>query len=1013
MREPHISTDIFLMSSSVEDWLSEQLHDVLGFSDRSIVQFLLSSLSLGSASEVSRQLVDLGAPPGPRTDALASELLLRLGATFPPQRHEERQTLEERHEERQTLERRRVEKERRGKRRRVAGWDEEEEVTVRQSMEKEKEEEEDARERDALSERLAAKDKVTVVERKREELEELMGRMPRLREVSRQEYLRMRQDQQIRLLEREIRDEESLFAQRKDVRMTKQEIRDLEAKKRVLALAKELAGSVEIDRLEEETKGYQMPDVKEKAATDPEIAMRNLEAQKRKKAFAGDVTDAELWERSQILNAASRFGGGAENKTSEKREQEKYPLLFSDYIDFDREELIEGEESPNENFTDSEGGAIEKEPGNELSLDQVRKSLPIYQHRSMLLAAIQENPVLIVVGETGSGKTTQLPQYLLEEGYSKDGSMKIGCTQPRRVAAMSVASRVAKEIGCKVGHQVGYSIRFEDCTSEKTVIKYMTDGMLLREFLNEPDLASYSVMIVDEAHERSLHTDILLGLLKDVSKFREDLRVIIASATVNAQKFSEYFDDAPIYTVPGRRFDVDVYYTKAPEANYLDAAVVTIFQIHFSQGAGDILVFFSGQEEIETCAEILQARLRGLGSRAAELVICPIYANLPSDLQAKIFEPAPIGCRKVVLATNIAETSLTIDGIRFVIDPGFCKQKSYNPRSGLESLVVTPISKASAEQRAGRAGRTAPGKCFRLYTQHAYRNELDDEMTPEIQRTNLGNVVLLLKSLGINDLIHFDFLDPPPAEMLMRALEQLYALGALNDLGQLTKLGRMMAEFPIDPMISKMVIQSEKYGVSEEVLTIASMLGIHGSLFYRPKDKAVQADNAHKNFHSLQGDHLTLLNVYNQWVETDYSVEWCYENFVQIRSLKRARDVREQLESLLERVEVRLLSNPNDHVSIRKAIASGFFFNTARLDKGGNYKTIKHNHSVNIHPSSSMRDLHPRWVSYNELVLTTKEFMRCVVEIRPEWLLDIAPHYYKSKELEDVAAKKMPRTRKT
>lgn len=252
---------------------------------------------------------------------------------------------------------------------------------------------------------------------------------------------------------------------------------------------------------------------------------------------------------------------------------------------------------------------------------------------------------------------------------------------------------------------------------------------------------------------------------------------------------SEFFDDAPILFIPGRRYDVQIYYTAAPEANYLDAAIVTILQIHFSQGAGDILVFLTGQEEIETAVEILEQRVRGLGTKAKELLICPIYSTLPSDLQAKIFEPTPPGARKVVLGTNIAETSLTIDGIIYVIDPGFCKQKSYNPRSGMESLIVTPVSKASAQQRAGRAGRVAPGKCFRLYTAHAYANELEPNTIPEIQRTNLGNVVLMLKSLGIDDLIHFDFMDPPPAETLIRALEQLYALGALNDLGQLTKLG--------------------------------------------------------------------------------------------------------------------------------------------------------------------------------------------------------------------------------
>jgi pre-mRNA-splicing factor ATP-dependent RNA helicase DHX16 len=269
--------------------------------------------------------------------------------------------------------------------------------------------------------------------------------------------------------------------------------------------------------------------------------------------------------------------------------------------------------------------------------------------------------------------------------------------------------------------------------------------MLLREFLGEPDLKSYSIMMIDEAHERTLHTDILFGLVKDIARFRPDIKLIISSATLDAQKFSDYFDEAPIFIIPGRRYPVDIFYTKAPEADYLDAAIVTVLQIHITQPLGDVLVFFTGQEEIEACEEALNQRMRGLGSKVHELVVLPIYSTLPTDMQAKIFEPTPPGARKVVLATNIAETSLTINGIVYVIDPGFCKQKSYNPRTGMESLIVTPVSRASANQRAGRAGRVAPGKCFRLFTAHAFANELEENTIPEIQRTNLGNVVLMLK----------------------------------------------------------------------------------------------------------------------------------------------------------------------------------------------------------------------------------------------------------------------------
>uniref|UniRef100_A0A665U5Z2 RNA helicase n=1 Tax=Echeneis naucrates TaxID=173247 RepID=A0A665U5Z2_ECHNA len=694
--------------------------------------------------------------------------------------------------------------------------------------------------------------------------------------------------------------------------------------------------------------------------------------------------------------------------TERERKELEYKRTLRDLAkDYKKAGAKEQEERKNRYYMpeekrskDQEAPALSQAELKKQSMQEVRRSLPIFPYREDLLAAIHEHQILVIEGETGSGKTTQIPQYLLEDVRG----MKIGCTQPRRVAAMSVAARVAQEMSVKLGNEVGYSIRFEDCTSERTVLKYMTDGMLLREFLTEPDLASYSVIIIDEAHERTLHTDILFGLIKDIARFRSDLKVLVASATLDTERFSCFFDDAPVFRIPGRRFPVDIFYTKAPEADYLEACVVSVLQIHVTQPPGDILVFLTGQEEIEACCELLQERCRRLGSKIAELLVLPIYANLPSDMQAKIFNPTPPGARKVVVATNIAETSLTIDGIIYVIDPGFCKQKSYNARTGMESLIVTPCSRASANQRAGRAGRVAAGKCFRLYTAWAFKHEMEETTVPEIQRTNLGNVVLLLKSLGINDLIHFDFMDPPPHETLVLALEQLYALGALNHLGELTKLGRRMAELPVDPMLSKMILASE-YKCSEEVLTIAAMLSVNNSIFYRPKDKVVHADNARMNFVVPGGDHLVLLNVYTQ---SGFSTQWCYENFIQFRSMRRARDVRDQLEGLMDRIEVEVVSSQGDNVSIRKAVTAGYFYHTSRLSKGG-YKTVKHQQTVYVHPNSSLFEEQPRWLIYHELVFTTKEFMRQVIEIESSWLLEVAPHYYKSKELEDSSSKKMPR----
>ncbi|RYY33736.1 ATP-dependent RNA helicase, partial [archaeon] len=374
-----------------------------------------------------------------------------------------------------------------------------------------------------------------------------------------------------------------------------------------------------------------------------------------------------------------------------------------------------------------------------LPIKQQRESLPVFRLRSQLLEAVAKHQVLLVIGETGSGKTTQLTQYLVEAGYGRKGL--IGCTQPRRVAAMSVAKRVAEEMGVRLGEEVGYSIRFEDCTSPSTVIKYMTDGMLMREYLMDNNLSKYSALILDEAHERTIHTDVLFGLLKQLVRKRPDLHLIVTSATMDAEKFSRYFYDSPIFSIPGRTFPVERLYAPAPESDYLDAALITVMQIHLQEPPGDILLFLTGQEEIDTACEILHERMKAMGPDQPELLILPAYGALPSEMQSKIFDPAPPFCRKVVIATNIAETSLTIDGIYYVVDPGFCKQKVYNPKTGMDSLQVIPISQAAAEQRAGRAGRTGPGKCYRLFTEAAFHTEMLPNTIPEIQRTNMATVV--------------------------------------------------------------------------------------------------------------------------------------------------------------------------------------------------------------------------------------------------------------------------------
>lgn len=627
-----------------------------------------------------------------------------------------------------------------------------------------------------------------------------------------------------------------------------------------------------------------------------------------------------------------------------------------------------------------------------LSIQEQRQSLPIYKLKKELIQAVHDNQVLVVIGETGSGKTTQVTQYLAEAGYTTRG--KIGCTQPRRVAAMSVAKRVAEEFGCRLGEEVGYAIRFEDCTGPETVIKYMTDGMLLREILVDEELSQYSVVMLDEAHERTIHTDVLFGLLKQLVKRRPDLRLIVTSATLDAEKFSGYFFNCNIFTIPGRTYPVEILYTKQPESDYLDAALITVMQIHLTEPEGDVLLFLTGQEEIDTACQILYERMKGLGKNIPELIILPVYSALPSEMQSRIFEPAPPGKRKVVVATNIAEASLTIDGIYYVVDPGFAKQNVYNPKLGLDSLVITPISQASAKQRAGRAGRTGPGKCYRLYTESAYRNEMLPTTVPEIQRINLGLTTLNMKAMGINDLLSFDFMDPPPPQALISAMEQLYSLGALDEEGLLTKLGRKMAEFPLEPPLSKMLLASVDLGCSDEILTIIAMLQTQ-NIFYRPREKQAQADQKRAKFFQPEGDHLTLLAVYEAWKAKNFSGPWCFENFVQSRSLRRAQDVRKQLLTIMDRYKLDVMSAGKNFTKIRKAIAAGFFFHAARKDPQEGYRTLVENQPVYIHPSSALFQRQPDWVIYYELVMTTKEYMREVTVVDPKWLVELAPRFFK------------------
>merc|ERR1719397_335117 len=574
--------------------------------------------------------------------------------------------------------------------------------------------------------------------------------------------------------------------------------------------------------------------------------------------------------------------------------------------------------------------------------------------------------------------------------------------------------RVAEEMDVQLGQECGYNIRFENCSSNRTILKYMTDGMLLREAMSDPTLPGYGAVILDEAHERTVSTDVLMGLLKELLLKNPTTKLIIMSATLDAVKFQRYFNNAPLLKVPGRLHPVEIFYTQEPEPDYFEAAVRTVLQIHACEGEGDILVFLTGALEIDNCCRRIGEDCQKMMPNVGPVKVVPLYSSLPPHVQQKIFEAAPPPMngkpgRKIVVSTNIAETSLTIDGIVYVVDPGFSKQKVYNPRIRVESLLVTPISKASAKQRAGRAGRTRPGKAFLLYTESAFAQELQEQTYPEILRSNLGTVVLTLKKLGIDDLVHFDLMDPPAPETLMRALELLNYLGPLDEDCNVTPIGKMMSEFPVDPQLAKTLLVSPKYGCSSEMLSIVALLSVP-PIYQRPGDKKQQADRAHEQFAHVEGDHLTLLNTYHAYRQNNSDNTWCRRNFISHRSLTSADNVRRQLSGILSRLGLEIVSGnfnaPDFYENMQKALIEGYFTQIAHFEPGQNmYLTVKDNQCVSLHPSCSL-DRKPEWVLFHEFVLTSQNFIRNCTAVQGEWLLDVADHYYDMDTFPDCGAKR-------
>lgn len=684
-----------------------------------------------------------------------------------------------------------------------------------------------------------------------------------------------------------------------------------------------------------------------------------------------------------------------------------------------------GTEKPEAQVVDDEEGGVLFIPGASssssssgygyASIDKQRQRLPVYKYRNAILYLVETHSTTIIVGETGSGKTTQIPQFLIEAGWAAGGRL-IACTQPRRLAVQAVSSRVAQEMGVKLGNQVGYTIRFEDVTNQdETVLKFVTDGVLLREMMNDPLLTKYSVIMVDEAHERSISTDILLGLLKKIQKRRPELRLIIASATIEAKSMADFFRprkkrrepdneanglklEPAILSVEGRGFNVEINFAQEPVQDYVQAAVSTVLLIHERESTGDVLVFLTGQDDIDAAVHLFNEEIQTNRKHSSGLVVLPLYSGLPRADQELVFSPTPRGKRKVIISTNIAETSLTLEGIVYVVDSGFSKQRFYNPISDIENLVVAPISRASARQRAGRAGRVRPGKCYRLYTEEFFLNHMSNEGIPEIQRSNLVSCVIQLKALGIDNILGFDWPASPSPEAMIRALEVLYSLGILDDDAKLTSpTGFQVAEIPLDPMISKMIIASSQLGCSEEIITIAAALSVQ-SIWISGRGIQKESDEAKLRFAAAEGDHVTFLNVYKGFHQSRKSSQWCHKNFVNYQAMKKVLEVREQLRRIAQRIGLVLKSCEGDMQVVKKAVIAGFFANACRLEPyspDGMYKTLRGSEEVYIHPSSVLFRVNPKWVIFNSLVSTDRKYMRNVMTIDPSWLLEAAPHFYK------------------
>jgi ATP-dependent helicase HrpA len=620
------------------------------------------------------------------------------------------------------------------------------------------------------------------------------------------------------------------------------------------------------------------------------------------------------------------------------------------------------------------------------------EELPVVARREDIARAIEANQVVIVCGETGSGKTTQLPKICLELGRGIAGM--IGHTQPRRIAARTVAARIASELSTPVGHAVGYKVRFSDRVSADTYVKVMTDGILLAETQSDRRLRAYDTIIIDEAHERSLNIDFLLGYVKQLLPQRPELKLVVTSATIDAERFSRHFGNAPVIEVSGRVYPVEVRYRPLggrdsgdEEPDMVEATLDAVDELARAPGGGDVLIFLPGEREIRETADALRQH----HPKGAEIL--PLYARLSVEEQQRVFRPG--GARRIILATNVAETSLTVPGIRFVVDTGLARVNRYSYRNKVELLQVEPVSQASANQRAGRCGRVAAGVCIRLYSEEDYRAR-PQFTDPEILRSSLAAVILRMKALGLGDVERFPFLDPPAPRMIADGYQLLSELGAVDESNALTPLGRRLARFPIDPRVARMILAAEREHCLAEILIIAAVLEVDDPR-ERPFERAEAADRAHARFHDEQSDFLALLKVWHHFEEAIEHrksnrklAQELRDDFLSQRRLREWRDVHHQLAALIGEMGMGVNDKPATYEQVHRALIAGLLGNIgSKGEEAGEYLGARGVRFA-IFPGSGLRKKQPRWVVAAELVETTRLYARCVARIEPEWVEAVA-----------------------